>query len=208
MEILIPLLIIVIMALVIWKSGEGFESASDYLGRNLSNGVKGATINAIGSSLPELLTTIFFLFILRNAEGFAAGLGTTAGSAVFNAVVIPFVVVLAVYFKFNKSEFTISRKVIFRDGIALILVNVLLLVVIKSNFFGETITGDSAFSLTWKEGALLMVFYLFYLAYLFLKMDKSKRDKVTGEKIDRSKIPSRSKIEILRSIRKFNFEQA
>ena len=196
------------MALVIWKSGEGFESASDYLGRNLSNGVKGATINAIGSSLPELLTTIFFLFILRNAEGFAAGLGTTAGSAVFNAVVIPFVVVLAVYFKFNKSEFTISRKVIFRDGIALILVNVLLLVVIKSNFFGETITGDSAFSLTWKEGALLMVFYLFYLAYLFLKMDKSKRDKVTGEKIDRSKIPSRSKIEILRSIRKFNFEQA
>ena len=196
------------MALVIWKSGEGFESASDYLGRNLSDGVKGATINAIGSSLPELLTTIFFLFILKNAEGFAAGLGTTAGSAVFNAVVIPFIVVLAVYFKFNKSEITISRKVIFRDGIALILVNVLLLVVIKSNFFGDPISGESIYSLTWKEGAVLMVFYLLYLAFLFLKMDKSKRDKVTGAKIDRSKIPSRSKMEILRSIRKFNFEQA
>ena len=196
------------MALVIWKSGEGFESASDYLGRNLSDGVKGATINAIGSSLPELLTTIFFLFILKNAEGFAAGLGTTAGSAVFNAVIIPFIVVFAVYFKFNKSEITISRKVIFRDGIALILVNVLLLVVIKSNFFGDPISGESIYSLTWKEGAVLMVFYLLYLAYLFLKMDKSKRNKVTGEKIDKSKIPSRSKIEILRSIRKFNFEQA
>ena len=196
------------MALVIWKSGEGFESASDYLGRNLSDGVKGATINAIGSSLPELLTTIFFLFILRNAEGFAAGLGTTAGSAVFNAALIPFIVVLAVYFKFNKSEITISRKVIFRDGVALILVNILLLVVINSNFFGEAVGNGYIYSLTWKEGALLMVFYLFYLAYLFIKMSKSKRDNVTGEKIDRSKIPSRSKVEILRSIRKFNFEQA
>ena len=208
MEIFIPLLIIAVMALVIWKSGEGFESASDYLGRNLSDGVKGATINAVGSSLPELLTTIFFLFILRNADGFAAGLGTTAGSAVFNAVVIPFIVVLAVYFKFNKTEIIISRKVILRDGIALILVNVLLLVVIKSSFFGDSITGDSAYSLTWKEGAVLMVFYILYLAYLFIKMDKSKRDVVTGEKIDRSKIPSRTKIEIFHSIRTFNFEQA
>ena len=203
MDVIIPLLIIVVMSFVIWKAGEGFESASDYLGRNLSDGVKGATINAIGSSLPELLTTIFFLFILRNAEGFAAGLGTTAGSAVFNTVIIPFVVVVSVYFKFKKSEIPISRKVIARDGISLIIVNVLLLIVIKSNYLT-----DPDFSLTWKEGGLLMVFYVIYIAYLFVKMDKSKLKNKLEEDIDRSTIPSRNKKEILSSVFSFKFEQA
>ena len=208
MEILIPIIIIAIMTFIIWKSGEGFESAADYLGRNLSDGVKGATINAIGSSLPELLTTIFFLFILRNAEGFAAGLGTTAGSAVFNAVVIPFIVVIAVYFKFNKKEINLSRKVIFRDGIALILVNILLLVVIKSNLFGELIEDGFTYSLTWKEGFLLMLFYVFYMGYLFINMDKSKKSIEFGESINEEVIPRRNRREILGSLSKFNFEQA
>ncbi len=191
------------MALVIWKSGEGFESASDYLGRNLSDGVKGATINAVGSSLPELLTTIFFLFILKNAEGFAAGLGTTAGSAVFNAVIIPFIVMMGIYFKFNKSEIIISRKVILRDGIALIIVNILLLIVVKSK-----LDGDTSFSLTWREGAGLMVFYIFYLGFLFFKMDKSDKNKIEPLILEKDKIPSRTKMEIFRSLRKFHFEKA
>ena len=191
------------MSLIIWKSGEGFETASDYLGRNLSDGVKGATINAVGSSLPELLTTIFFLFILRNAEGFAAGLGTTAGSAVFNAVIIPFIVVIAVFIKFKKKEITISRKVIIRDGIALIIVNIILLIVVKSKF-----NGNSSYSLTWIEGATLMVFYLFYLAYLFIKMDKSgvKLDSVAIE--DSKIVPGRRKRDILNSVISFDFEKA
>jgi len=201
MDILVSLLIILVMSLVIWKSGEGFESASDYLGRNLSNGVKGATINAVGSSLPELLTTIFFLFILQSSQGFAAGLGTTAGSAVFNAAIIPFIVGVSVYYKFNKSKITISRKVIFRDGIALVMVNVLLLVMIKSG------SGNSS-SLTWKEGAILMLFYLLYLVYLFVRMDKKDLELNTDKIIDKTKIPSRKKREIFASIWKFKFERA
>ena len=204
--IFIPLFTILVMTLVIWKAGEGFESASDYLGRNLSNGVKGATINAIGSSLPELLTTLFFLFILRSAEGFAAGLGTTAGSAAFNVAVIPFVIGLVVYVKFNKTEVPISRKVILRDGIALILVNILLLVMTKS---GGVMDGDVfKATLTWREGLYLMVFYLLYLAYLFIKMDKKEKE-VKGSKFyNNSKVPGRKKREIFASILKFRFEQA
>ena len=200
MEILYPLIVILLMSLVIWKAGEGFESASDFLGRNLSNGVKGATINAIGSSLPELLTTLFFLFILQNAHGFAAGLGTTAGSAVFNATVIPFVVGLAVYFKFKKNDISISRNVILRDGIALVLSNVLLLALIKS--------GGEGYSLTWKEGLYLMIFYLVYLGFLFYKMDKKDKT-VAGLKYSHKvNVPSRKKSEILVSLLRFRFEQA
>ena len=48
---------------VLRNSSDGFDIASSYLGRNLSDGVKGATINAISSSMPELLTSIFFLIL-------------------------------------------------------------------------------------------------------------------------------------------------
>ncbi|MEN8137850.1 MAG: sodium:calcium antiporter [Bacteroidota bacterium] len=201
MEIIIALIIIVVTSFVIWKSGEGFESAADYLGRNLSNGVKGATINAIGSSLPELLTTIFFLFILRNSQGFAAGLGTTAGSAVFNVAIIPFIVGMSVYFKFKKSELSFSRKVIVRDGIALIIVNVLLIIMVKSGVL-------DGYSLSWIEGAALMGFYLLYLIYLFATMDKKDTECLEEQITDKAEIPSRRKREIFASFWKFNFEQA
>ena len=74
MGIIIPLLLIVISSLVIWRSSNGFEDASSFLGRNLTDGVKGATINAISSSIPELLTSIFFLLFLKDSEGFSGGL--------------------------------------------------------------------------------------------------------------------------------------
>ena len=65
MGIIIPIILIIITSIIIWKSSDGFDVASSYLGRNLSNGVKGATINAISSSMPELLTTIFFLIFIK-----------------------------------------------------------------------------------------------------------------------------------------------
>ena len=53
---IIPLIFMVISCLIIWRSSNGFEVASDYLGRKLPLGIKGATINAIASSMPEFLT--------------------------------------------------------------------------------------------------------------------------------------------------------
>ena len=63
MGIILPLLLVLLSSLIIWRASDAFETASDYLGRNLSDGVKGATINAIASSMPELFTSIFFLFV-------------------------------------------------------------------------------------------------------------------------------------------------
>ena len=82
MGIIIPLLFILICCLIIWKASDGFEVSSEYLGRNMSDGVRGATINAIASSMPELFTTIFFLLYLKDTDGFSGGIGTTAGSAI------------------------------------------------------------------------------------------------------------------------------
>jgi cation:H+ antiporter len=42
MGIIIPILLIIITSIFIWKASDGFDKASSYLGRNLSDGVKGA----------------------------------------------------------------------------------------------------------------------------------------------------------------------
>ncbi|MCD2259169.1 sodium:calcium antiporter [Psychroserpens luteolus] len=156
MAILSSLGLILITCLVIWRACDGFEMASNYLGRHMKDGIKGATINAIGSSLPELFTTIFFLFVLKDKDGFSGGIGTTAGSAVFNAMIIPAVVIIVVIGKGISSNIEISRKVILRDGIALILAELALIFVI---------TGTT---LNWTHGLVLMLLYIAYVSYMLL----------------------------------------
>ena len=87
-ELIVPFCSIFIAMIVIWRSSDGFQAASDYLGRNLTEGVRGATINAIGSSMPELFTTLFGLIMLGELDNFAFGMGTTSGSAIFNSMII------------------------------------------------------------------------------------------------------------------------
>ena len=103
--------------IIIWRASDGFEAASEYLGRNLKDGVRGATINAIGSSMPELFTTFWFLFVLHDKDGFASGIGTTAGSAIFNGMIIPAIVILAVIGYGLAKRVTVSKKVIAQPAI-------------------------------------------------------------------------------------------
>ena len=158
MGIIIPIILIVVTSIVIWKSSDGFDVASSYLGRNLSNGVKGATINAISSSMPELLTTIFFLIFLKDAEGFSGGMGTVAGSAVFNAMIIPAFSVLAVYYYGISKTIKISKNVIYRDSFALLISQVALILII---YYGL---------LSWLGGLILILLYGIYVFYMLYKM--------------------------------------
>ena len=167
MGLLIPIILVAFCSIVIWRSVDGFTVASDYLGRNLSDGVKGATINAIASSMPELFTTIFFLFFLNDVDGFSGGIGTTAGSAIFNAMIIPAIAILAVIYAGMTKVVTVSKKVIRRDGIALILTEAILIVLISGN------------SLHWWHGAILMGIYVIYITYMLTTMTKG--DKVDNE---------------------------
>tara|TARA_Y100000310_G_scaffold329720_1_gene400098 strand:+ start:388 stop:576 length:189 start_codon:yes stop_codon:yes gene_type:complete len=57
MEIVLTFAVLAASATIISIACVPFENASRWLGRDLSAGVRGATINAVGSSLPELFVT-------------------------------------------------------------------------------------------------------------------------------------------------------
>jgi len=164
MGIIIPILIIVFCCIIIWKASDGFEISSEFLGRNLSEGVRGATINAIASSMPELFTTIFFLWFLKDTDGFSGGIGTTAGSAIFNGMIIPALVIFAVLSSKASTKIEVSKKVILRDGLSLIIAEVILILLIS---------GDT---LNWWHGLILMLTYGAYITYMLNSMKKVDND--------------------------------
>ena len=144
-------------------------TASEYIGRHLSEGVRGATINAIASSMPEVFTSLFFLFVLADAEGFSGGIGTTAGSAIFNGMVIPAVAVLAVIGMKMTRRVEVSRNDLLRYGNYLIIAELIFLILISGS------------SLNWYHGLLLMLVYVVYIVYMFSTMSKKERDELLEE---------------------------
>lgn len=155
--------LMVVCSIVIAKASDIFEAATDYLGRNLNDGVKGVTLNAIGSSFPELLTTVFFLVLATKetlARDLAASIGGNTGSAIFNSIVIPMLVILVVI-RMGFKTFNVSNKVVLRDGLFLIVAELLLLVILSSSYITQ-----------W-HGWILCGFYVIYLAFTLLTMKKS-----------------------------------
>ncbi|MFY0688342.1 MAG: hypothetical protein JXQ90_14305 [Cyclobacteriaceae bacterium] len=169
MGIIIPLLLISVCCVVIWRAGDGFMTASEYVGRNLSEGVRGATINAIASSMPEVFTSLFFLFVLMDASGFSGGIGTTAGSAIFNGMVIPAVSVIAVTAMGLVKKIQVSRKVLLRDGISLIIAEFIFLILISGS------------TLYWYHGLILMLVYVVYIVFMFTTMSKKEKEEFMEE---------------------------
>lgn len=168
---------LVILSMYIIKFAcDSFEDASDYLGTEvykMAPGVRGATLEAIASSLPELFTTLFLLFVFHDQGGFAAGIATCAGSAVFNAVVIPAVCILAVTIKGVDGKIIdsllLKRSTIVRDGFFFILAEICLIV-----FLG---TG----ALTWWMGLVLMGLYVVYFAVLMRGFDQEEKEESEEE---------------------------
>jgi Ca2+/Na+ antiporter len=160
MELIFAFAGIILSGYIIWRSTGGFERASDFLGRRLTKGIKGATINAVASSMPEFLSTLFFLFYLQKSDGFSGALGITAGSAIFNILIIPVVIFIVVKLTNIKSSITLNREIMLRDGLALTLMTILLAVLLYSG------------KLTWIAGLLLTAPYLLYLAWLFISHKK------------------------------------
>lgn len=150
-------LLVVLSCFWIMKSCDPFESASNYLGRNLGPGIKGATINAIGSSMPELITAFIFLFWFENNGNseFSSGIATTAGSAVFNAFIIPGLVILTAIKSVPLLKgITINKVVLVRDGFFFILAELALIFLLKDG------------NLKWWMGAILLGIYLLYVIVL------------------------------------------
>lgn len=174
-------LLIVISCIWIAKACNIFEPASDYLGRNLGPGVKGATINAIGSSLPELFTALIFLFLFNDKAGFSSGVATTAGSAVFNAVIIPSLVIFSSLWILKIKGIIVDKKVIIRDGIFFLIAEVSLIYCLSKNI------------LTWHMGIVLMLIYVLYAFYLIFQQKKFRNESNADEDSEEYEYDSNSK---------------
>ena len=160
------LILMIICSYIIARACDVFEASTDYIGRNLSEGVKGASLNAVGSSMPELLTTVFFLvFALHENLGrdFAASIGGDTGSAIFNSIIIPMLVIWVVLAS-GITGIKITKKVILRDGLFLIGAEILLLVLLSSSY------------ITHWHGWIFTIFYLIYLSYTLISMKTNKND--------------------------------
>lgn len=158
--------LIVIAALLIMQFCNVFEPAAGYLGRNMSSGAKGSTIDAIGSSLPELMVTMMFL-ASGKPELILAGVAVTAGSAVFNAIVIP---MMSIFWAKDKngnkvSGFSLNKKVVLRDGFWLLLVEGVLI----------WFLGFSQFTLL--MAGFLLSLYVMYVFHVMYDSKKNKEDK-------------------------------
>ena len=98
-----------------------FDIAANYLTRGLGDGVKGPTINAVASSLPELLISSLFLFYFKDIKGFSAGYGTIIGSSAFNIALIPVISFVYLYYRKGRNKvFEINKYIVKQDTLFLL----------------------------------------------------------------------------------------
>ena len=157
------LLLVLIAMYVIAFACDSFEPAADFLGTEvykMGPGIRGASIEAVASSLPELFTTLFLLFAHNDQDGFSAGIATCAGSALFNGAIIPALCIFAVTINGVDGEkvdmVELKRSVLVRDG-AFFLCSEILLIFFLNNT-----------ELTWWMGLVLMLVYVCY-AFILVK---------------------------------------
>lgn len=130
---------------------EYFLKALDNIADSLkmSPSVAGATLLAVGTSAPELSTTMFALFTTSTDEAKAIGLGTVVGSALFQILVV-------IGFASLVRTTYLNWKPVMRDGMFYLVTIVMLYVVVQD----ELVTGF--------EGLLLLTTYVLYLVVLVI----------------------------------------
>tara|TARA_B100001250_G_scaffold11370_1_gene9868 strand:- start:4901 stop:5986 length:1086 start_codon:yes stop_codon:yes gene_type:complete len=154
---------IVFAIFILWKVSSSFDLAANYLTRDIGEGIKGPTINAIASSLPELFISFLFLFYYGDIKGFSAGYATIIGSSAFNIAVIPVVSFLVVFFRKKTQHFEVDRNILRQDG--LFLLGAVLL------FLGGLYYGINKYF-----AVVLIVYYILYIRSLYI----SRKDNETG----------------------------
>jgi Ca2+/Na+ antiporter len=156
----ILILKILISIYIMWKVSSSFDLAASYLTRKIGEGIKGPTINAIASSLPELIISSMFLFYYKDIEGFSAGYATIIGSSAFNIACIPIISFFVVSYKKKVNNFNIDKSIVLQDSIFLIISIIVL-------FFGFIIGMNKFISI------LLISLYICYIFFVY-KYRKNK----------------------------------
>jgi len=169
------LFIIVISSGVIWWFSNKLEDAAQVLGHrlHLPNSVKGALLYAVPSSFPEFCTVVIAVLVLKTPV-FSVGVGTIAGSAVFNILIIPALSVVFATIAFKKKGqklegIKISSHIFYRDGLFYLLVAVVFTLV--------ALTGQLS-----KIAALgFLLLYGLYVLILYLDTKKHRENEAPVE---------------------------
>lgn len=172
-----PFMAIVLSCFVLKYSCDLFEQSAGFLGRNMPAGIKGATVNAVGSSMPEMMSCFAILFFYNDPALFAIALGITAGSGVFNTAVIPSISILFAK-KSDGSEvdhITLDRRNLVRDVFWVVLSDIALIAMISYGI------------ITVWMAVLLNLVYIGYAIHLYI--DAKRADDNDIEEYEDEQLP-------------------
>ncbi len=159
----------ILLSVVIWQACDPFADAAQWVGQRfgIPGSVRGATLDAIASSMPEFFSGVLFVvvavFLFQDASaaseaggnGFGATLATCAGSAVYNMMLIPaFCAILISYARPSRPTIDVDDVVIKRDGFWFLACEIMLIVFLFQN------------QLTWWMAVALLLMYCGYIAVL------------------------------------------
>lgn len=139
-----------LISIVIKEACDPFADAAQWVGDTLHipGSVRGATLDAIASSMPELFSGIFFVVvavaalgdageaerIAAGSEGYGSTIATCAGSAVYNMILIPAFCALMISFsRPSRPTIDIESEVITRDGFWFVFCEIVLIVFLFNN---------------------------------------------------------------------------
>ena len=170
---------VVVISLVIWQACDPFAEAAQWIGMkfHIPGSVRGATLDAVASSMPELFTGIFFVLLaifaagdsaeaLKDAgsTGYGPTVATCAGSAIYNMILIPAICALVISFsRKSRPTIDIATIVILRDGMWFLGCELLLIIFLFQN------------QMHWWMGVVLLVLYVLYVRRLYADASRFRR---------------------------------
>ncbi|MFB6284478.1 MAG: sodium:calcium antiporter [Halobacteria archaeon] len=161
---LIPLaeytVLAVVATAVLWKASDTLESSSEHLSRYyaLPTIVQGSIVTAVGSSFPELSSTVISTLLHGK---FDLGVGAIVGSAIFNILVIPAVAVLI------HGEVDTDKEVVYKDAQFYMLSVAALLIVFSLAVIYYPVPGKELIGKINRPLALIPV--VLYVLYVFIQ---------------------------------------
>lgn len=165
-EILFYLFLALVSTGVIWKSSNLLEKTSEKLAAyyGLPAIVQGAVIAAVGSSFPELTSTV--LSVLLHGS-FELGVGAIVGSAIFNILLIPAISVLG-----DGKVLDANRDIVYKEAQFYMLAITVLLITFSMAIIYNPVAGKALTGTVTR--ALAIVPVLVYGLYLFIQYEDTK----------------------------------
>ncbi len=165
MLILFYVLLVIVSTGIVWKGSELLEDSSEKLSAfyKLPPIVQGAVVVAVGSSFPELATTVIATLVHGSFE---LGVAAIVGSAIFNILVIPGLSGLA-----GKEQLQSNRDLVYKEAqFYMIAISVLLLTFSFAAIYNPVErSGSGGAILGEMDRTIALIPLLMYGLYIFLQ---------------------------------------